>query len=69
MTEFMYPMLFAIDGLNHHQNLEVLLDRFLSGDLEETRVFTILNLTDIIYKPGKVRKVNDELCKPGSAIF
>jgi len=69
ITEFMYPMLFAIDGLNHHQNLKVLLDRFLSGELEETGVFNILNVTDIIYKPGKVRKVDDSFCKPGSGIL
>lgn len=73
ITEILYPVRFAVDGVMLHQSLSEILDGFLKDKLESSDVFNVIDITDHVYlmvEEGKkkVCKIREELNSSNSSL-
>lgn len=66
ITEILYPIRFAVDGITIHQALSVLLDEFIDTKFEFSKVYKLVDITEHVYDmtddgKKKICKLKEEL--------
>ena len=73
VTEILYPVRFAVDGILLHQTLSGILDCFIKDRMKDSKVFTVNDVTDHVYDmkeegKKKVCKIKEELNSSNSSL-